>query len=331
MQEENCNPTMKTAFYRYNPLTSAYERVYPSARRRWWAYARRYVLGGAIGVSLFIAAYYLVDFPRERALREQNEQLMNDVEALSRQADEAIAVMEDLAARDNNFYRVIMQAEPLSMASRLSGMERSRRLESLDSMPDNELVHNVAQRLEQLDNLVYNQIKSFDYLKSQASLMADKISHIPSIQPISAKHMKTMASGYGYRVDPVYGTSKFHEGMDFSAAIGTPVYATGDGTVRVASWESGYGNCIDIDHGFNYMTRFAHLSEMFVKPGQSVKRGDLIGKVGNTGKSTGPHLHYEVRFRGQPQNPVNYYFMDLTPEQYDEMVRQSENAGHVMD
>ncbi|MDE6301348.1 MAG: M23 family metallopeptidase [Muribaculaceae bacterium] len=322
---------MKSAFYRYNPATSAYERVYPSPRRRLWAFVRQYVLGAAGAVVIFIAAYYLVDFPRERSLRQQKEMLENELEALGRQADEAISVMEDIAARDNNFYRVVMQAEPLTMATRLSGMERERQLEQLDSLRDNELVHNVSLRLDQLDHLLYHQIKSFDYLNSQASLMADRLTHIPSIQPISSKHMKTMASGYGYRSDPIYGTSKFHEGMDFSAAIGTPVYATGDGTVRVADWESGYGNCIDIDHGFNYLTRYAHLSQILVRPGQAVKRGDLIGKVGNTGKSTGPHLHYEVRFRGQPQNPVNYYFMDLTPDQYDEMIRQSENAGHVMD
>ena len=140
-----------------------------------------------------------------------------------------------------------------------------------------------------------------------------------------------MASGYGYRRDPIYGTSKFHEGMDFSSPIGTPVYATGNGTVTNASWKSQYGNLIEISHGYNSTTRYAHLSEILVKPGQAVKRGDLIGKVGNTGKSTGPHLHYEVRFRGQPQNPVNYYFYDLTPEEYDKMILEAENAGHVMD
>ena len=198
-------------------------------------------------------------------------------------------------------------------------------------MTDLSLVRTVSDKLDLLDNMVYHQIKSFDFLKSQAATMSDRISHIPAIQPISSKFLKTMASGYGYHHDPIYGTSKFHAGMDFSAAIGTPVYATGDGTVKVAGWESGYGNSIDIDHGFNYLTRYAHLSEILVKPGQAVKRGDLIGKVGNTGKSTGPHLHYEVRHRGEPQNPVNYYFMDLTPEQYDEMIRQAENAGHVMD
>lgn len=141
----------------------------------------------------------------------------------------------------------------------------------------------------------------------------------------------TMSSGYGYRRDPVYGTTKFHSGLDFAAVTGTPVYATGDGVVEYAERRSGYGNCIDISHGYNYTTRYAHLSEILVSSGQEVKRGDLIGKVGSTGKSTGPHLHYEVRFKDEPQNPVNYYFMDLTPEQYAEMIREAENAGHVMD
>lgn len=140
-----------------------------------------------------------------------------------------------------------------------------------------------------------------------------------------------MSSGYGVRRDPIYGSSKFHAGLDFAAKTGTPVFATADGVVTEAGRQSGYGNCIDISHGYNYLTRYAHLSEVLVKPGQEVKRGEMIGKVGSTGKSTGPHLHYEVRFKGEPQNPVNYYFMDVTPEQYAEMVQLAENAGHVMD
>lgn len=141
----------------------------------------------------------------------------------------------------------------------------------------------------------------------------------------------TMSSGYGIRRDPIYGSSKFHAGLDFAAQTGTPVYATADGEVTVADRRSSYGNCIDISHGYNYLTRYAHLSKIMVKAGQSVKRGEVIGLVGSTGKSTGPHLHYEVRFKDEPQNPVNYYFMDLTPEQYAEMVQLAENAGHVMD
>lgn len=321
----------KKTFYRYNPTTESYERVYPSRRERIWSVARQFVIGASAGALVFVAAYYFIDFPRERYLRNVNERLESQLEDLSRRSDEALAVMEDISARDNNFYRVIMQAEPLTAAARYAGLERSRNLESLDSLGDNALVGAVSDKLDRLDNMVYNQIKSFDFLQSQASSMSERMTHVPAIQPISSKYLKTMASGYGYRRDPIYGTSRFHEGMDFSAAVGTPVYATGDGTVKSAGWESGYGNSIDINHGFNYLTRYAHLSEILVRAGQQVKRGDLIGKVGNTGKSTGPHLHYEVRLRGVPQNPVNYYFMDLTPAEYDEMIRQAENAGHVMD
>ena len=321
----------KKTFYRYNPTTESYERVYPSRRERTWAVMRQTVVGAGIGILGFIIAYFFIDFPKEKLLRQANEQLEEQVDELSRQADEALVVMEDLMARDNNFYRVVMGAEPLSETSRYAGLERQRLNQTLDSLNDHELLGIVEDKLDRLDNMIYHQSKSYDFLNNQAKSMSERISHIPAIQPISSKYLKQMASGYGYRQDPIYGTSKFHEGMDFSADIGTPVYATGNGRVRSAGWESGYGNSIDIDHGFNYLTRYAHLSQVLVKPGQQVKRGDLIGKVGNTGKSTGPHLHYEVRYKNTPQNPVNYYFMDLTAEQYDEMIRQSENAGHVMD
>lgn len=318
-------------YFRYNPATEQYDRVFPTRRTRLWSTARQYVVGAGIGLAVFLMAYYVLDFPRERALKAANASLEQQLEVLNRRSDEALAVMEELAARDNNLYRVLMQAEPLSPAARFAGLERQRYYEQLDSMADITLVKNVTDKLDRLDNMLYYQIKSFDYLRERSGQMADRISHIPAIQPISSKYLKTMASGYGYRRDPIYGTTRFHAGMDFSSNVGTPVYATGDGRVSYADWRSGYGNVIDIDHGYNYTTRYAHLSEILVRNGQTVSRGDLIGKVGNTGKSTGSHLHYEVRYRGEPQNPVNYYFMDLTPEQYDEMIRQADNAGHVMD
>jgi len=323
--------SQKKTFYRYNPVTETYERVYPSRSARIWGMARQFFAGMLAGAGLLFGLYYIVEFPREKAMKRANERMESRLELLDRRSDEALAVMQNLQERDNNFYRVMMQAEPLSEAARYAGLERQRNYEYLDSLSDNELVRTVTDKLDRLDNMVYNQIKSYDFLCGQAANMEERITHIPAIQPISSKYLKTMASGYGYRRDPIYGTSKLHEGMDFSSAVGTPVYATGAGIVKSAGWESGYGNSIDIDHGFNYLTRYAHLSQILVKQGQTVKRGDLIGKVGNTGKSTGPHLHYEVRYRGAPQNPVNYYFMDLTPEQYDEMILQAENAGHVMD
>ena len=321
----------KKTFYRYNNLTDSYERVYPSRSARNKAVFGQFAVGAALGAALMLGAYFIFDFPREKRLRAENERMESALEVLERRADDAVTVMEDIAARDNNFYRVVMQADPLTDAARYAGLERRRNYGDLDSISSAELAKRVTDKLDLLDNLVYNQIKSFDFLRNQASSNADRLAHIPAIQPLSSKYLKTMASGYGYRSDPIYGTTKFHAGMDFSADIGTPVYATGDGVVKTAGWESGYGNAIVIDHGYNYTTRFAHLSKILVTPGQRVNRGDLIGNVGNTGKSTGPHLHYEVRFKDEPQNPVNYYFMDLTPEEYDEMIRQAENAGHVMD
>lgn len=292
---------------------------------------RPYLWALAVVGVLALAVYSFVETPREKQLRRANERLQSRVDLLGRRADEAIAVMEDLAERDNNFYRVMMQAEPLSDARRYAGLERQRIFERLDSLPDDELVVLVRNKLDRLDQMVYSQIKSFDYLAALSDSSKTRITHMPAIQPVPEKYLRTMASGYGVRRDPVYGTMKFHEGMDFSAPVGTPVYATADGTVRTSSWQSSYGNLVEIDHGFNYTTRYAHLSKLIARAGQKVSRGDLIGLVGNTGKSTGSHLHYEVRYRGMPQNPVNYYFYDLTPEQYDEIIGLAENAGHVMD
>ncbi|MCM1035879.1 MAG: M23 family metallopeptidase [Bacteroides sp.] len=315
------------AFYRYNQATERYERVFPSRRRRVWVTLWQFVWGALAGAAVVVALYYVIDFPKERQLRRHNDALAESLEELGHRTDRALAVMEDIAARDNNFYRVVMQAEPLGAAARYAGLERRR----VDSLPDDALVRAVATDIDRLDNMIYHQSRSFDFLRARAMESKDRIAHIPAIQPVSEKSLRQMASGYGYRRDPIYGTAKFHEGMDFSAAPGTPVYATGRGRVISAGWNSGYGNLIEIDHGYGYVTRYAHLSKIGVSAGQTVSRGDLIGEVGNTGKSTGPHLHYEVRLHGAPQNPVNYYFMDLSPAEYDAMIHQAENAGRVMD
>jgi murein DD-endopeptidase MepM/ murein hydrolase activator NlpD len=287
--------------------------------------------GLLIGLAAFLLLDNVIDFPHEKMLKRENKALRAELDILNRRIDVAQAVVEDIAERDNNFYRVMMQAERISDAQRYSGLDREYRYNKLMSMADNELIEQLSGKMDMLDRELYVQIKSFDKLKEMAGRQKDKLAHIPAIQPISEKDMKQMASGYGYRRDPIYGTGKFHEGMDFAANLGTPVYATGNATVVSAEWNSGYGNMVELDHGYNYVTRYAHLSAMNVRPGQKVTRGDLIGRVGNTGKSTGPHLHYEVRYNGVPQNPVNYYYYDLTPEQYNEMLQLAENAGHVMD
>lgn len=319
-------------FYRYNPMTESYERVYRSRGQRLRRAMLRVLEVVVVALCLGVGFYSLMELPRERILRDENEKLRRQVTSLDDRLNEALAVMDRLAERDNNFYRVMMQADPISDAQRYAGFDPDVAPTDLLSVDDAELVESVTRKMSALEQSVYTQIASFDQLRDLAFQNQDRLNHIPSIQPVNESSLRQMASGYGRRVDPIYGTVRFHEGMDFSAPVGTAVYATGDGKVKTAGRAlSGYGNMIDIDHGFNYLTRYAHLSEVLVKPGQEVKRGDLIGRIGNTGKSTGPHLHYEVRLKGAPQNPVNYYFQDLTPEEYAEMIVAAENAGHVMD
>ncbi len=317
----------KKVYYRYNEKTRGYERVYPSRRSRWLATVGHMLLSLLLGAGVFMIFDDVIDLPKERMLRAENRQLKEDLELLNARMDRAQAVMNDLADRDNNFYRVMMQADRISDAKRYAGLERS----SLRSLSDNSLASTLNEKMNLLEREIVVQSQSFDELRRLALTRADRLAHIPAIQPVSEANMKQMASGYGNRVDPIYGTVKMHEGMDFACDIGTPVYATGNGTVTTAGWHSGYGNRIDINHGFGYTTRYAHLSKISVRTGQEVKRGDLIGYSGNTGKSTGPHLHYEVRLKDVPQNPVNYYFYDLTPAEYAAMIEHAENAGHVMD
>lgn len=320
----------KTATYRYNPETDNFERIFPSWKDRTKQILLFLLCSVIFGGGLFFIIFYSLEATDEASLRKENSELKSQYNILNRRLDNSLAIMNDIQNRDDNFYRVMMQMEPMTRSQRFAGLDNEKRYKDIQKMSDNELVQLLAQRLDLFDRQLYAQSISFDQLKKEAGNQQDKIAHIPAIIPINIKDY-TMSSGYGYRRDPVYGSTKFHAGLDFAAKTGTNVFATGDGIVDVADRRSGYGNCIEILHGYNYMTRYAHLSEILVKPGQQVKRGDLIGKVGSTGKSTGPHLHYEVRFKEEPQNPVNYYFMDLTPEEYEEMIREAENAGHVMD
>ena len=316
--------------YRYNADTDNFERIYPSLKSRIIKIAA--FLGSSLlaGGLIVLILFWTLGTPTEDSLRRENSMLKSQYNILNRRLDNSLKIMEDIRNRDDNFYRVMMQMEPMSRSQRFAGLDNEMRYKELRKLPDGGLVKLLTQRLDLFDRQLYAQSISFDQLRAEAGKQKDKLSHIPSIIPIDVKDY-TMSSGYGYRRDPVYGSTKFHAGLDFAAKSGTPVYATGDGTVEPADRRSGYGNCIDISHGYNYVTRYAHLSEILVKAGDAVKRGDLIGRVGSTGKSTGPHLHYEVRFKDEPQNPVNYYFMDVTPEQYADMVREAENAGHVMD
>ena len=267
----------KKVFYIYNSATDTYDRVYPSWKTRLWVFTRHLLVDIGIGALLFFIVYYWIDFPREKVLKQQNEQLQTEFNILNKRLDHSLAVMKDIAERDNNLYRVMMQADRITDVQRHAGLERETSYEQLKSLPDAELIKTVSNKMKMLDRQIYVQIKSFDTLKVIASQQKDRLMHIPSIQPVSSLELRQMASGFGYRTDPVYGTGRMHEGMDFACDRGTPIYATGDAVVAEAKWHSGYGNLIVLNHGYNYTTRYAHLTDILVTAGQRVKRGDKIG------------------------------------------------------
>lgn len=322
---------MRKVYYIYNPQTQTYDRIFPTVKQRVASLLRRAFIDFGIVASCFIGLLFIFGSPSEKELRKENSRLKAQFDVLDRRMDEAAEVLGDIQQRDDNLYRVIFQADPIPNAIRQAGYGGTNRYEHLMDMADAELVVNTTQKLDVLSKQLYIQSNSFDDVVEMCKNHDEMLKCIPAIQPISNKNLKQTASGYGMRIDPIYGTARFHAGMDFSANPGTDVYATGDGTVVKMGWETGYGNTIIIDHGFGYRTWYAHLRDFRTKVGKRVVRGEVIGGVGNTGKSTGPHLHYEVHVKGQVVNPVNYYFMDLSAEDYDRMIQIAENHGKMMD
>ncbi len=321
---------MRKVYYIYNPRTRTYDRIYPTVRQRFLSILRRLFVGMGLGAGCFILFFILFGSPSEKELRIENARMEAQYNVLSKRLDDAITVLKDIQQRDDNLYRVVLQADPIADGIRQTGYKGNRYEEFMD-LANADLVVNTTQKLDLLRKQLYIQSKSFDEVVSLCKNHNELLLCIPAIQPIANKDLKKTASGYGIRIDPIYKTTKFHSGMDFSANPGTDVYATGNGTIVSAKWEAGYGNTIEINHGFGYRTRYAHLKSMKVKAGQKVVRGEIIGGVGSTGKSTGPHLHYEVLIKGKTTNPVNFYFMDLSAEDYDKMIQMAANHGKVYD
>lgn len=322
---------MRKVYYIYNPKTRTYDRVYPTVRQRALSILRRLFVGMGLGAASFILLLWIFGSPSEKELRIENSRLVAQYNVLSRRLDDALGVMKDIQQRDDNLYRVVLQADPIADAVRRAGYGGTNRYEELMDMANSDLVMNTTQKMDMLDRQLYIQSQSFDEVVALCKDNDEMLKCIPAIQPVANKDLKQTASGYGLRIDPIYKTTKFHEGMDFSANIGTPIYATGNGTVTKAGWQSGYGKIVKINHGYGYETWYAHMNDIDVRVGQKVVRGEVIGEVGNTGKSTGPHLHYEVHVKGRVVNPVNYYFMDLSPEDYDQMIQIAANHGKVLD
>jgi murein DD-endopeptidase MepM/ murein hydrolase activator NlpD len=281
---------------------------------------------------MVIIFFQFFDSPKEKILNREIKQLSTQYEVVVNKLKQVEVVLDDVQQRDDNIYRVIFEADPIPKSIRKAGYGGVNRYKDLTGYNNAELVISTANKVDQITKQLYIQSKSFDEIMELAKNKADMLASIPAIQPVSNKDLSRMASGYGYRIHPIYKTRKLHAGMDFSAKTGTPIYATGDGKIiKVKRSRRGHGNHVMIDHGYGYKTLYAHMSKYTVKKGQKVKRGDVIGYVGDTGMSTAPHLHYEVHKDGKKINPVNFYYNDLTSDQYEKMLEISSQNNQSFD
>jgi murein DD-endopeptidase MepM/ murein hydrolase activator NlpD len=317
--------------YKINPETLAMEQV-ENGLRYWLRQTGIYVLAGIIlGAGFLYLFLTFIPAPREKKLQQEKDALQSQLNVLNQQVDQMHVIMTDLQQRDDNLYRVLFGADPIPISIRQGTNSKINYYDQLAQMTNSQMVADLTAKVDLLEKEIYVQAKSYDELLELAKNQATRMEHLPAIQPVLNEDLKRVASGYGMRVDPVYHVRRFHRGMDFSAPTGTEVFATGNATVKFTGWKQGYGNTIILDHGFGYETLYAHLHKSLVRKGQKVRRSDIIALVGNTGKSTGPHLHYEVHLDGKPVDPRNYYFKDLEPEKYDEMIRLSNNFGLMLD
>ncbi|MBT1706129.1 M23 family metallopeptidase [Chryseosolibacter indicus] len=275
----------------------------------------------AVGLVFLYSSYF--ESPKELILRNEVKELEFYYASLNKDVENLHNILSNIEQRDDNIYRVVLGAEPIEKSVREAGVGGSDRYAAIreKSIDHKDLVIDLHEKVDKLRRKLYIESKSQDEVVLLAEQKEKLYAAIPAIQPIANKQLIALASGFGYRIHPVYKVKKLHSGIDFAASIGTPIYATADGKVAVVDVKfSGYGKMVEIDHGFGYRTRYAHMHGFNVRVGQQVKRGDLIGYVGNTGMSTAPHLHYEVFINGTQVDPVHYFFNDLTPSEYEKIL-----------
>ncbi|CAI8345632.1 MAG: Murein DD-endopeptidase MepM [Cryomorphaceae bacterium] len=318
--------------YYYDTKTLSYKRIEISGLNK-LKHLFYFLIGSAFtGLLMIIIFFQFFDSPKEKRLNREIDALTSQYEIVDDKLRQVELVLDDVQNRDDNIYRVIFEADPIPKSIRKAGYGGVNRYENLKGFNNSDLITNTSEKVDQISKQLYIQSKSFDDIIELAKNKTDMLAALPAIQPVSNKNLSRMASGYGYRIHPIYKTRKMHSGMDFSAKTGTPIYATGDGKIsKVRRSRRGYGNHVVIDHGYGYKTLYAHMKKYAVKKGQKVKRGEVIGYVGSTGTSVAPHLHYEVHKDGRKINPVNFYFNDLNPEEYEKMLEISSQNNQSFD
>lgn len=323
----------KYKFY-YDQETLSYKRIEVNNSVRFrnaFVFITVSALFGLIMLFVLLSSP-VIETPKEITQAREIENYQLQYEQLNRKMKQIESVLDNLQDRDNQIYRVIFEANPITDDVRKAGFGGVNRYADLEGFDNSELIINTTKKMEILSKQIVVQSKSLDEIQRMALDKEVLLSAIPSIQPINNENLRRMASGYGWRTDPFTKSRRMHKGMDFSAPTGTPIYAPSDGKViRVDSRSAGYGKHIRIDHGFGYVTLYAHLSEYNVRRGQRVKRGDVIGFVGNTGRSVAPHLHYEIRKDGKHLNPINFYYGDLNTEEFNALLEAANRENQSLD
>ena len=318
--------------YYYDSDTLSYRKIELRKRdkfRRMMAFVMASALMG--GFIVFIM-YQFLESPRQKVMKRELENMKLHYELLEKKMAQAEEVLDGIQKRDNNIYRTYFEANPIPEEQRKAGFGGVNRYKSMEGFDNSQMIIEATKNIDILSKQLYVQSKSLDEIINLAKDKEELLASIPAIQPVSKQDLTRMASGFGWRLDPFTKARKRHKGMDFTSPKGTPVYATGNGTViRADAGSSGFGKHIRIDHGFGYVTLYGHLSKYNVKKGQKVKRGDLIGYVGSTGRSQAPHLHYEVRYNKEQVNPINFYYGDLSPEEFQEMLKMASQEGQSLD
>ncbi|MEL6812679.1 MAG: M23 family metallopeptidase [Bacteroidota bacterium] len=325
---------MSKVKYYYDSDTLSYRKIEPRKGRK-IGYVLLFLsaafLFGALGLVIFFNIPG-IETPKEKALNRELANMEFQYDLLNRKMEQAEIVLEDLANRDNNLYRIYFEANPIPDEQRKAGFGGINRYKELEGYDNSKLIVSSSKRLDILTKQIVVQSRSLDEISVLAEEKEKLLEAIPAIQPVNNEDLTRMASGYGYRTDPFTKARKFHWGMDFTAPRGTPVYAAGNGVVtRADNSASGYGNHIRIDHGFGYQSLYAHLYKYNVKKGQKVKRGDLIGFVGSTGRSEAPHLHYEIFKDNERINPINFYYGNLSSEEFAELLKKSQQENQSLD
>lgn len=323
---------MKKIKYFYNTNSLRYEKLETPLRvklLRVLGFLSTVLVTALIIVSI---AYRYFPSVNEKRLEQQNLALRENYLLLDEKARKLSERMQDLEERDNEVYRAIFEANPIPDSARLKEMDQQREITLVMGMSRFELESSVVQTLENLGRRMAAQEKSYEEINEFIKNKEDLLASTPAIQPVSNANLKRLASGFGYRIDPIYKTSRFHAGLDFAAPTGTPIYATANGVVKIAgNLGNGYGNHVVINHGYGYQTLYGHMYRVKAKKGQRVTRGEIIGYVGSTGKSTGPHCHYEVHKNGRRVDPVYFFYNDLTPEQFNRIIKLAAASNQSFD